>query len=246
MGQAVLQSGCVLSAMPIGEYDKRLVLLTAGRGRITAFAAGARRPNSPLLASACPFVFGEFELYEGKSSYRIGKINVKNYFRELAADLDAAYYGFYFMELADYYAVENVEAKDMCNLLYASLRALGRDGIPDRLVRRVYELRMLAISGEYPCLDSCASCGSEEDLRTFCAARNGVLCGACAERYGGLPLGRSALYAMRYIVSAPLERLYGFRVSDAVQEQLDRAMDAYMSRLDRRFRSLELISGEGC
>lgn len=142
-------TGVVLSSMPVGEYDRRIVLLTRERGRITAFAKGARKPNSALLAVSCPFVCGKFYLYEGRSSYTLRNADVMAYFNKLQQDLEMLCYASYFTELADYYAKENLVAADMLNLLYLAFRALEKQQIPNTLIRHIYELRMIVLDGEY-------------------------------------------------------------------------------------------------
>ena len=96
-------TGMVLKAEPIGEYDRRVVILTKEKGKISAFAKGSRRPNSKMLAATNPFSFGVFRLYAGKSSYNIVDIEISNYFEGLREDFEGAYFGMYFLEVMDYY-----------------------------------------------------------------------------------------------------------------------------------------------
>ncbi len=149
MRESVNLAGMVLKSAPLGEYDRRLVLLTRERGKITAFARGARRTGNALMAVCRPFVFANFRLYEGRDSYSLASAEVKNYFTELAADVEAACYGSYFLEFADYYGRENVEGEELLLLLYQSLRALLKPAIPNSLVQLVFELRAMTINGEY-------------------------------------------------------------------------------------------------
>lgn len=246
MGQNLVLTGMVLSVIPIGDYDKRITLLTKERGKITAFARGARRPNSQLLAATNPFSFGQFELYEGRSTYTLAKAEITNYFRGLTEDLEAAYYGFYFLEFADYYAVENGNEVELLKLLYQSLRALESESFLNPLVRCIYELKVLTINGEYPNVFSCRKCKKEEALTWFSTKYAGTLCEECGKTEGVVPIDTSTLYTMQYIITSRIEKLYTFQVSPKVLSSLERILKSYLDTyIDRKFKSLKILEEMG-
>ncbi len=243
MNQTVTVTGIILSATPIGEYDRRVVILTKEKGKISAFAKGARRQNSVLMGMTNPFSFGEFVLYEGRNSYNMVQANILNYFMELSTDFEGAYYGFYFMEFADYYTREYNDEKQMLKLLYQSLRALSSKKISYELVRCIFELKALVINGEYPEVFQCVCCGRKEPGAVFSSKNRGIVCEECKSiASDGIAVGKSTLYTLQYIVSSPIEKLYTFRVSDEVLGQLRKIMKQYVGMyVDKQFKSLEIL-----
>lgn len=242
MGQSVIVTGMVLNAMPISEYDKRITILTKERGKITAFARGARRPNSSLLAATNPFSFGEFELFEGKKSYQVSKASIHNYFRELTMDVDAAYMGFYFLEFASYFCQENNDEKEMLKLLYQSLRALESPVFSNDLVRVVFELKAMTINGEGPSVFSCMHCHRTEDLEYFSVWRGGIFCPECKSGQKTRQIHESTRYAMQFIVSSKIEKLFTFQLSEEVLKELKKIMRDYLrTYVNHTFKSLQVI-----
>ena len=212
MQDLLTMTGLVLKAEPVGEYDKRVVILTKERGKLAAFARGARKQSSRLLAPTCPFSFGQFGLYAGRNSYTLTEASISNYFEALRKDFEGACFGQYFLEICDYCARENNDERELLKLLYQSLRALSASSIPKELVRYIFEIRTILINGEFP----------------------------------GLPdeskWQDSTIYAMHYMTTAPVEKLYTFVVKDEVMEQLIRITGEYLARyVDKRFKSLEIL-----
>ena len=243
MRDAVTLTGIVLSSAPSGEYDKRVVILTKERGKITAFARGARRPNSALLASTGSFAFGTFLLYEGRDAYSLVQANISNYFSELMSDFGGAYYGMYFCELADYYTRENNDELQIMKLLYQSLRALTKKSLDRELVRYIYELKIFQFVGEYPECFGCSTCGAKENLKYFSMFQAGMICEDCrAKAKDGLIMHPSTVYAMQFILSTEVEKLYTFTVSKEVLAELRMIMDRWRERyLDKTMKSLEIL-----
>lgn len=242
MNQIVL-TGMVLSTAPVGEYDRRVVILTKEQGKIAAFAKGSRRPNSPLVGAVNPFSFGEFTMYEVRTSYTIQSANITNYFSELRNDMIGAYYGFYFLEFANYYAKEFNDEREMLKLLYQTLRALSNPHIPNRLIRYIFELRAYVINGEGPQVFQCIVCGSKDRPAVFSVSKGGLVCSDCGgDVIDGMRLEQSTLYSMQYIETSPIEKLYTFNVKEEVLEQLAKVLDRYRDvYVDKRFKSLEIL-----
>ena len=118
----------------------------------------------------------------------------------------------YFAEIADYYTRENNDERQMLKLLYQSLRALIAPSIPNELVRCVYEIKSIAINGEFP--------------------------GVRQER----ELEESTVYTLKYIVSSSVERLYTFTVTSGVLAQLEEEARWYCDKIiGHEFKSLDIL-----
>ena len=243
MSQKITVTGMVLSATPIGEYDKRLLILTKERGKISVFARSARKQNSVLMGVSNPFAFGKFQLYEGRTSYNLMQAEISNYFVELSADLESAYYGFYFMELADYYTRESNDESQMLRLLYRTLCALTKGKIPRKLVRYIYEIRSMVINGEFPDVFHCCNCGNGEELKWFSTKGDGVVCKDCVHAAeDAISLCPATVYTLQFIATTPIDKLYSFVVSEEVLTELEMVMGRYMARhVDKGFKSLEIL-----
>lgn len=142
-------TGIVIKSMPVGEFDRRVTIFTKERGKIYAFAKGARRLNSQLMGVTAVFAYGRFKIFEGRNSYNIVGAEIANYFENIQLDIESTCYGTYFLEFLDYYTKEALVDVESLKLIYYALTALTKSCIPKALVRRIYELKIMVLNGEY-------------------------------------------------------------------------------------------------
>ena len=212
MNNLVLVTGMVLEVAPVNDYDRRIVILTKERGKITAFCRGARRLNNKMMAATNQFAFGQFKVYEGKNAYNLADAEISHYFEELRTDFEGAFLGMYFLEVASYYTRENNDDTLMLKLLFQSVRAILKTNLDNRLVRSIYEIKSLVINGEFP--------GIDLENR----------------------LSSTVKYAIEFIISSPVEKVYTFTLSEeAIAEIASYSQSVFSRYTDKQFKSLELL-----
>lgn len=234
MQDTVEVNGIILSSVPAGEADRRLLLLTKELGKISCFARGVRKPTSTLIAATRPFACGRFYIYPGKSAYSLNKCEISEYFEGIVTNLEASAYGCYFLETAGDFTHENVPAEEELLLLYYSLKALLKEQIPNKLVQRVFELKLLSIAGLLPDFGICARCGVEKDEMFFLPSLMQAFCPECSDGRKAYPLHRSALYMLRFIASSPVGRLFSFTVSKEVLKEVSDVADELLAHTMER------------
>ncbi len=239
--------GLVLRETNYKDGDKILTVLTSTEGKRTVKARGCRRKNSPLAASAQLLVYSEMSLFAYRDRWSMNEANTLEEFRGLRADMALLALASYCAETLDAVAREGEETSGLLPLILNTLYALDKLHKPQRLVKAVYELKLLALSGYAPLLDACAVCGTPEPAAPALHLVEGVLhCAACGKALGSpsLPLRDGALAAMRHVLYGDPKRLFSFRLGEAGMAQMSRACEAFLrTQLERSFHTLDFYKG---
>ena len=152
MKDELLVKGIIISTAPQGEYGRRVCLLTDQLGKVTAFAGGAAKAGSKIIGAVRPMTCAKFSLAKGRSAYNLHSVEVIDSFGELAFDFDLSVMAMYVLEAGEYFSAEGMpeeEARALLNLMYVTLKALREKELSPELIRRIFELRLLVLQGEY-------------------------------------------------------------------------------------------------
>lgn len=139
--------GINLKAMPMGESDRLLTLLTPEQGLIRAMAPGARKQTSRLAGRSSIFVINTLMLARGKSLDRIVQAETQYSFPGLSQDLGKLTAAQYLAEMVLYQGLSDQPQADLYYLLTEHLErieASDKDQVLARLSQAVFHLLSLA------------------------------------------------------------------------------------------------------
>ena len=225
--------GIVLREVAYQDSDKLLTVLTREYGKLTVRARGVRSSRSRSKAACQLLAYSEFTLLERGGRYVVTEATAKEMFPELRNDLELLSLASYFAQAADVLSPEGEENPPFVSLLL---------GLPQKLVKAVFELRAMCLSGYEPDLRGCAVCGAPEPDR-FNISQGVLQCAACrteGENDIRLPMSAGTRAALRYLDSAPSSRVFSFRLAEPSLSELGQITESYLcTRLERGFSTLD-------
>lgn len=205
-------NGIIINETDYNEYDKLITLLTREKGKIKAYAFNVRKSNSKNIGKAKLFTLGTFELRENNESYTLENIIIKEDFNDLTKDYESVCYASYFIELADYFSYENIESEEVIDLLYFALKSLIKGIVDKKLIRRIFELKILKYQGEYKDSDNL------------------------------LDKNKTLKYTWDFVISSLPQKLFTFKLSDEIFKKFNDEVAIEMrDKVSIKFKSLNEI-----
>lgn len=234
--------GLILRETQYKESDKLLDVLTGDMGRLTVKARGVRRKNSKLRSGCQLLCYSELTLFEKNGYYTVNEAEPLEMFMGLRTDIELLSLGSYFAQLLETVSDQDHVSPELLSLGLNSLYALDKLKKPQALVKAAFELRLMALSGYYPVLEGCASCG-ESGTRWFCFLEGGLICESCRGELKpgeGRELSQGTLDAMRHILTCPPKRLFSFTLPEKQMKELGEVTERYLiCQLDQSFYALD-------
>lgn len=239
-------TGVVIKEVNLKESDKIITVFTKEMGKVQLYAKRARDIKSPFLAGTQLCVNADF-LYTSKGNINfLNQISILNAFPKIRFDIDKLYYAMYFLEFLDKTVELESPSEEMYDFLVKTLQRLNDAKEDIKLIRIIYELKMLSMLGYAPEVTRCIRCDSdiESDFYYFSLDDCGVLCEDCVEKNDRvIKASKTTIYAMQYIIYIELNKIFLFTLDSKILRELKEITDELLKiNICQTFRTLDFLN----
>ena len=224
------------------ESDRALTLLSRELGVITAYAGGANRIRSGLAGPTELLCYSGFVLFKHRGRYSVNSADAIRTFFGLREDVEKLALASYFAQLSGELC-DRHGAPAYLRLLLNTLHFLEKGKRSPLLLKPIFELRILTMSGYMPNLVACRECAAyEADTMLFSPKSGGLLCPQCSTGHEneGTPIPPGVLAAMRHIIYCGPEKLFSYGIAGGGLALLGRVAENYLQyQLEKTLPTLE-------
>ena len=173
--------GIIFRQTKMVQGRRMILLFTKKYGKISVGSNVGDKGRSRTALALRPFTFGNYQIYEGRNYYELDRADAVTSYYGIGEDLDRYAAAAYALELTEKVVPEGLPQPQVFDLLVSFLQELEQRKRKHETLLLAYEVKLLAVLGVFPELDTCVSCGKTSFTpAAFSIKDGGVLCGDCA------------------------------------------------------------------
>lgn len=220
--------GIVIREVTYKDNDKIITILTDSLGKVSAIAKGAKKTNSPLLASSQFLVYSEFVLYQNTGYFYLNSASVINTFYNLRVDLDKLQLVFDITKLLNSVTDENQDCEKILKLFLNTIYVLDKMDKDKRLIINAFKIKLFALLGFAPRQDRCTSCSKSlleenEEFVYYDFIDNVFLCEECRKTIDKkriIRISKATFNAIFYVMRVEIKKIFSFELKSYTDFEL--------------------------
>lgn len=235
----------VLKTYPCRETSLIVNFFTKDFGKISGLIKGVR--SNPQRYGGLPLVFAQhlviFYDTPKKELYLISQCDAQEQFLPIRASLEKTNYAAYLIELLDAVTFARDKNEGLFELMLVSLKALCAD-FSTKKIARIFEIRLLNLSGFKPHLDACVHCQKEIVAQgRFSPILGGILCPQCyAFDRNARAVLKGTLASLGYIEKATWQKALQLEMTAHIEQELSAILNNFLEvHLDRKIKSRKFL-----
>ena len=217
----VKTDGLIIKESYYSEKDKIITILTRNNGVIRAFAKGCRNVKQKNFSDIQFLNYSDFTLFSKAETYTVNEAKLKMSFFNLRKNFEFLILAQYFCEIIINLVKENMESEDILKLTLNSIYVLTNNKFNNKIVKSVFEMRILKILGYQPNFLECKFCKDTAVNYFFYSKENNIIiCPRCIKKKnkkfnnGFVKINSSILSALKYSICSKDKDIFSFSLSD--------------------------------
>ncbi|MBL7091852.1 MAG: DNA repair protein RecO [Candidatus Omnitrophica bacterium] len=235
----------VLKTWSFRETSLIVNLFTKDFGKIGGLIKGIRQ--APQRYGGLPLVFSRSSIVFYERPKRdlnlVTQCDAEEQFLPIRRDLEKTNYANYFLELLDAVTFDYDKNEGLFELTVDSLKALCLEQESWRIAR-IFEIRLLNLSGFKPRLDSCVNCQRRITAEgRFSSILGGILCPRCfaCDSRAKATL-RGTLASIDYIEKSSWQKALHLKIAPDIASELVTILTSFLDiHLDKRIKSRKFL-----
>ena len=238
-------NGLVVREEKSDDYGKYITILSDTRGRVFMSAKGVGSVKNKNSAGCKMFTYGEFVAYYRDGRYTLKSAAPSHYCIPRDTTLEQLSLASYFADLADLFGKGESDTSELLRQCMNAIYILYKNDRPRRMLKAIYELRILCMSGYMPDVEECAACGEalSEDAEGyyFCYVDGVFVCKECPvdPTVKKIFVSSKCIGIMRYVISSPENKAYAIKIPEQTEKEFCIMCEEFLlAQLERKPESL--------